>query len=162
VPDTAPEIYSAFVQRLVDAEIARRASLEQKGTAVIASSGTLVTLLFGLVAVVTGAKTFTLPPEAVGPLKVSIVLFLIAIAAALLISFPLPYGETEMTTNELRAGWVDTPSDALAAVAGVQVKALAAAREWNGRKAVILIVAALFQLAALVALGIAVFDIVSG
>ena len=59
----------------------------------------------------------------------------------------------------LGAGGAEVP---LAAVAGVQVKALAAAREWNGRKAVILIVAALFQLAALVALGIAVFDIVSG
>jgi hypothetical protein len=46
--DTAPDVYTEFVKALLDAEATRRTTLEDKGGAVISTSGTLVTLLFGL------------------------------------------------------------------------------------------------------------------
>jgi hypothetical protein len=54
----SPSLYTGLVRELLDAEEKRRDSLEARGASVITVSGALVTLLFGLAAVVTGAKGF--------------------------------------------------------------------------------------------------------
>jgi hypothetical protein len=64
-------------------EIARKASIEARGTGVITTSGVLVTLLFGLSAVVTKPSGYVLPIEAVLPLVVGLVIFCAAILVAL-------------------------------------------------------------------------------
>jgi hypothetical protein len=159
--ETAPDVYTEFVKGLVDAEAARRTALEAKGGAVIATSGTLVTLLFGLVAVITGADTFTLPGPSHGWLLAAIALFVIACFVAILVSIPLPYGETTVTVANLAAWWGQPVAQAQAAVSGVRLQALAAARRMNALKARILILATVVELLALVMLGIAVLRIVT-
>ncbi len=159
--DTAPALYTDFVKLLLDAEAARRTALEQKGGAVITSSGTLVTLLFGLVAVITSADTFTLPGPSHGWLVAAIVLFLAASLLALLISVPLPYGQTNVSAADLASWWTQPPEQAQAAISGVRLKALTAARMMNGIKARILIAAILCELLALTMLGVAVIRIVN-
>jgi hypothetical protein len=47
------EVYAELIEKLADTEAARKTNLEQKAGAVITTSGSLVTLLFGLVAVLT-------------------------------------------------------------------------------------------------------------
>jgi hypothetical protein len=158
--DTAPGVYTDFVKGLLDAEAARRTALEQKGGTVITSSGALVTLLFGLVAVITSAKSFTLPGASHGWLVAAIALFIVASLVAILISVPLPYGQTVITSGQLATWWNQPPEQAQAAVSGVRLQALAAARRMNGIKARILIAATLAELLALVMLGIAVLRIV--
>src|SRR5215470_18460291 len=71
-------IYAAYIQSLLDHEQDRKTVLEAKASAVITTSGVLVTLLFGLVAVVTGAKTFKLPEASHGWLIAAILLFVVA------------------------------------------------------------------------------------
>jgi hypothetical protein len=159
VADTTPEVYTDFVKLLLDAENTRRTTLEQKAGAVITTSGTLVTLLFGLVAVITGADTFTLPGPSHGWLVAAIVYFLAAAVLALLISVPLPYGQTDITATDLAGWWNQPPEQALAAVSGVRLQALAAARRMNRFKARTLVVATAFELVAVLMLGIAVLHI---
>lgn len=160
--DTAPDVYTEFVKLLLDAEATRRTALEDKGGAVITTSGTLVTLLFGLVAVVTGADTFTLPGASHGWLIAAIAFFVAASLTAILISVPLPYGQTDITAAMLAGWWGQQPAQAQAAVSGVRLQALAAARRMNAIKARILIAATLFELVAVVMLGVAVLSILNG
>jgi len=160
--DTAPDVYTEFVKALLDAEATRRTALEDKGGAVITTSGTLVTLLFGLVAVVTGATTFTLPGASHGWLIAAIAFFVAASLIAILISIPLPYGQTELTAAMLASRWQQPPEQAQAAVSGVRLQALAAARRMNAIKARILIAATVCELVAVVMLGVAVLSILDG
>ncbi|MBV9823659.1 MAG: hypothetical protein JO144_15615 [Actinobacteria bacterium] len=158
--DTAPDVYTDFVKLLLDAEAARRTALEQKGTGVITTSGSLVTLLFGLVAVITGANTFSLPGASHGWLVAAIAFFVLSAVLALLISVPLPYGQTDITVNQLASWWNQPPQQAQAAVSGVRLQALTAARRMNAMKAWILIGAVVCELVALIMLGIAVLRII--
>ena len=48
--DGGRSIYADFIKEQLDAQEARKVSLEQRGLAVITTSGALVTLLFGLTA----------------------------------------------------------------------------------------------------------------
>lgn len=50
---TGAEVYAHLVQSPFDAELTRKSTLEQKASGIIASLGTLVSLLFALVEVVT-------------------------------------------------------------------------------------------------------------
>ena len=49
-------IYSDYIKEQLDAQEARKISLEQRGLAVITTSGVLVTLLFGLTALRSGGR----------------------------------------------------------------------------------------------------------
>jgi hypothetical protein len=59
----------------------------------------------------------------------------------------------------LASWWNQVPEQAQAAVSGVRLQALAAARRMNVIKARILIVATVFELVAVVMLGVAVISI---
>ncbi len=151
-----PALYSAFIKDLFDGELARRTTLESKAGSVITTSGTLVTLLFGLVAVVTGAKTFTIPAGANGWLLAAIIAFVAACIAAIFVGVPLPYGETEITMADLASAWTDAPAETEAAIAGTRLEALSAARRWNAMKAWILLGAIAGEIVAIALLAVAV------
>ncbi|MDQ1494786.1 MAG: hypothetical protein QOG69_1269 [Actinomycetota bacterium] len=159
--DSTPEVYAAFVSTLLDAEARRRTALEQKGGAIIATAGTLSTLLFGLVAVVTSRDSFALPGASHGWLEAAIVLFVIACFLGILISVPLPYGETTVTAQNLKSWWNQQSSLALLAVSAARLQGLAAARRMNTVKAVILDLATGSLVAALVMLAVAVIQILN-
>jgi hypothetical protein len=160
VADTTPEVYSELVKSLLDVENTRRTSLEQKGAAVITTSGTLVTLLFGLVAVITSADKLVLPGQAHGPLVAALILFVVACGFAIMMSVPIPYGQSSITIEQLAGWWDHTPPRAQAAVAGLRLRAVDTARRRNAIKVVLLLVALLSELTALAMLTIAVLAVV--
>jgi hypothetical protein len=160
--DSAPEIYSDLVSGLLTAEADRRTTLEAKGSAVITTAGTLVTLLFGLVALVDGSEKFDLPTAAHGWLFAAICGFVVACGAAIFVSLPLPYGETKLTAQQLITWWDQAPDLALLAVSSVRLEALAAARRMNDVKVRILFVATIALVVALFLLGMTVLKILEG
>jgi hypothetical protein len=160
VTDPAPVVYSDLVKTLLDIENGRRTSLEQKGAAVITTSGTLVTLLFGLVAVITSADKFVLPGEADGPLVAALILFVVACGFAIMMSLPIPYGQSNITVDQLSQWWGDSTPQALAAVAGLRLQAIGVARQRNAVKVALLLVALFSELAALALLTVAVLAVV--
>lgn len=154
------DVYSDFVKSLIDAEAARKSSIEAKGVAVITTSSALVAILFGLVTAITSRTSFTLPTETHGWLLAAIIAFVLAAAGAILVSFPLPYGQTDITISDLRGWWGDSVSDAEAAVAGLRLRSLAAARRMNAIKAGMLCAASIAEFAGLVLLTVGVIQIV--
>lgn len=154
------DVYADFVKSLLDAESSRKSSLEQRGVAVITTSGTLVTLLFGLIAVITSSKTFVLPTRVHGWLVAAAILFVMAALAGILMNVPLFYGQMIITEGELRASWGDTASDAEASVTGIRLKRLSQATKVNTVKAWILILGVLLELAAVIILTIGIFEII--
>jgi len=159
--DSAPEAYSSFVAGLLDAEASRRTALEQKGAAIITTAGTLVTLLFGLVAVITGKTSFSLPGAAHGWLIAAVILFVIACFLGILTSVPVPYGQTEITKQQLLAWWNQQPPVALIAISALRLEALTAARRMNVVKATLVGVATAMLVAALAMLAVAIIAILN-
>lgn len=154
-------VYASYIKSLLDYEQARKASLEAKATAVITTSGVLVSLLFGLVAVITGAKTFVLPVASHGWLVTAIVLFVGATGLAIWASIiPVPYGTVTFDRSSLPQVW-KTPADVASRyVAEGQLSQIAVAKKKNDRKAWIVVASGVLELAALVMLMVAVILIV--
>jgi uncharacterized membrane protein len=89
-------VYGAFLDAELKAQDARKASFEQRGLAVVTTSGVLVTLLFALAGLSTEAKqTFALPQNARAWLAAALVAFVLAAAAALATNLPLSYQAVE-------------------------------------------------------------------
>ena len=84
----AGPLIAGLITRELDAQRAITASLQSRGLAVISSSGTLVTLLFGLSAVATTAERFKLPGAAKPPLYVAAVLLVAAAVAGIVTNAP--------------------------------------------------------------------------
>ena len=94
-------VYAEYIKAELDLQHERKASLEQRGMAVITSSGALVSLLFALGAVITGAEDFSLPSGARAWLYAAVVLFVAAALGALFTNAPLKY--VTVTPDALRA-----------------------------------------------------------
>lgn len=155
------DVYADFIKSLVDAENSRKSSLEQRGLAVITTSGTLVTLLFGLIAVITSSTTFVLPGRVHGWLAAAAILFVLAALTGIVVNIPLFYGQAVITEGELRSSWHDPASDAQASVTSVRLKSLDQAIKVNSRKAWLLVFSVLLELAAVVILTIGIFEIIN-
>lgn len=113
-------------------------------------------------AVITKATAFVLPGASHGWLVAAVVFFVLASALAIFVALPVPYGETEITTAELRRWWNDEPSDAQAAVAGLRLRAITAARRVNRAKGWLLLGAGGCEFVGLVMLTGAVIVIITG
>lgn len=83
-------IQDQFIQ-----ERAIKDSLESRASAVIASAGTLVTLLFALVALVTKSQQYSLPVASRFLIGVALAAFLIAAVLAILVIRPRTYGAVD-------------------------------------------------------------------
>ena len=154
------EVYADFVKSMLDAEDSRKSSLEQRGIGVITTSGTLVTLLFGLTAAITSAKNFTLPAAARDWLTPAAILFVVAAAAGILVNVPLFYGKIEMSRATLEPVWGDDAPDARAAVTDVRLRRLQAAQGVNSVKAWILVAGVALELAAVAMLTVGIVHII--
>lgn len=93
-PDAGSE-YAKLIQEQLDEERKVKASLERRGITVVTTSGTLVTLLFGLVAVVTKASDFEVTTGARWFIYVALGLFVAAAVCALATNFPQKYEEAD-------------------------------------------------------------------
>jgi hypothetical protein len=153
--------YSDYVKALEDAEVARKASLESRGVGVITTSGTLVTLLFGLVAVLTGSKTFVFPAAGRGYLAAAAILFVLATSLGIVVNLPLFYRAPQLTTKDLQKVWNWSSSDAKAKIAVTRLVTIASAKKANAIKAWLLFAAGVIEFGALLSLFLAVLAIVN-
>jgi hypothetical protein len=154
------DVYADFVKTLLDAEDSRKSSLEQRGIGMITASGTLVTLLFGLTAAITSAKSFTFPSAARSSLTWAAILFVLAAGAGIAVNTPLFYGKIVVEQDTLASVWDDNAPDARSAVTGVRLKRLHTAQTVNSVKAWILVAGALLELAAAAMLTVGIIDII--
>ena len=104
---------------------------------VITSAGTVVSLLFGLIATITGVTDYSLPQSTHPWLFASAVGFLLAFLFGIGVNFPFPYHAPRISDLEkIRSEDWYTSTDATAArvVAGARLSMLTSAKRWNGWK----------------------------
>lgn len=152
--------YGPWVTSLLTYEMStRKPSLEQRGAAVITSSGTLVTLLFALVGAITVATGYTLPNTSRYWLGAALVAFVAAAVIALWTNIPRDYGEPNITADDLTNLWTGTASEAGLDVARNQLEQVAQARSVNARKARILVGAIATEIVGVALLAVAIATI---
>lgn len=129
--------YGEFVKDELEAQDKRKASFEQRGLAVITTSGALVTLLFALAVLSTrSAARFTLPQAAKTWLSIALILFVLSALAALLSNAPLVYQAVpvDKIKERLREQPPRSPDRAIKDIAISRVDALESAKKLNGFK----------------------------
>ena len=166
-PDPGRTLYAAYIKDQLDIQDARKTSIEQRGLAVITTSGALVTLLFGLTTLTTKrGPTYDIPNWAASCLIVALGLFILAAVSAIVTNVPRSY--QGVTVDALRAAvkgrrWEeDTEAEASKMVALTQLTVLEAAKKVNTQKGRFLIAGMVLEIFAValvgVAMGIVVWD----
>jgi len=152
-------VYAPLLESQLTEESSRKSSFEQRGVAVITTSGVLVSLLFGLAAVVTDAKGFALPGGSRVLLLVALILFILAAVGGIISNWPVKYLQVRIENLQRlvdAVNWSGPPKIASRRVAEAQVAILAHARRRNELKGYALIAAMITQVLAVVALAAAV------
>jgi hypothetical protein len=152
-------VYAAYIKEQLAAQDARKASIETRGISVITTSGALVSLLFGLVGLLTGAEHYELPDGAHPWLYAAMIAFVIAAVAGIVTNVPVFYSGVK--TSDLQKAvkgsiWGDTPDDAERRVAATNVKVLATAKSRNTFKGFVLLAAIVFEVLAVLFLALAI------
>lgn len=154
-------VYAEYVKSLLDYEQSRNDAIEAKASTIVTTSGILVTLLFGLVAVVTNAKSFQLPTDSHGWLTSAVILFVIATGLAVATPvIPFPYAQPIITPDSLANVWDYSASAARATVVATQLRQISNARQNNQRKSRLVGFAGTAELLALLTLATAVILII--
>lgn len=158
--DAGPE-FATLLEKLSADQDARKTSLEQRGIAVITTSGTLVTLLFALVAVVTKAADFELPRTAQGPLGVALGGFVLAAVLALLTNVPLLYANVRAKEAgaQIWDQWYAGRNKALREITATRLGIVARAQLVNGIKAWLLIAALVSEVVGVGGVALAVREV---
>lgn len=162
---TAGEFYGQLITDQLAEERSRKGSLEARGIAVITTSGTLVTLLFGLTAGLTASTSFKLPDDSRLPLLLSLIAFVITAVLGLVTNLPLKYREpTARGLDRLvdEEVWTSEGVIGQLRVAGAQVHLIAAARAANNLKVKLLIWAIVSELVAVAFLCCSIVGILYG
>jgi hypothetical protein len=150
-PPAGFQAYAEFAKDELAAQDHRKASFEQRGLAVITTSGALVTLLFALAALSTKeSQTFVLPGPSREWLSDALVLFFLAAVAALVTNVPLSYeaAEADAIRARLKESPVRDADEAAKDIALTRVKALRSAKTKNGIKGWALFAGIAFEMAA--------------
>jgi hypothetical protein len=158
VADRGSTVYTDYCKDQIDEQEARKESIEKRGLAVVTTSGTIVSLLFGLVAVLTGADKYELPSGAEPWLGGALGAFAVALLAGIVTNVPLLYlgVEPKELRHAIDSFWNDSSDTAEKRVAATHVKILARAKALNAAKGWILVGAYCAQLVAVVCLALAV------
>ncbi|HEU5062846.1 MAG TPA: hypothetical protein VFT79_06805 [Solirubrobacterales bacterium] len=156
--DRGSTVYVEYVKDQVAQQDERKESIEKRGLAVITSSGTIVSLLFGLVAVLTGVEKYELPAGAEPWLGCALAGFITATLAGIVTNVPLHYQavEPDELKKAVKSHWSDAPEVAEQRVAATEIKVLASAQRKNSIKGWVLVVAVSAQLFAVASLALAV------
>jgi len=154
-------VYASYVAAQVARQEERKGSFEQRGLAVITTSGVLVSLLFGLTAVLTGAADYHLPDGSRGWILAALVCFVVAAIAGLLTNLPLKYsGVTgDALKDVIEKRWGDSCTAAEREVALTELKVLRQAKKRNWLKGRSLVIAIGAEIIAVLCLAVAVAKI---
>jgi hypothetical protein len=158
--ETAGQVVIApLLEKQLEDESSSKSSLEQRGVAVISTSGVLVSLLFGLSAIVTANKDFALPEASRVLLVVALVLFVLAAVGGIVSNSPRPYPQVQTSEFERFVSeqiWYACPEQTNRQIAEAQVCILKGSRERNKSKARALYVAIITQILAVAVLATAI------
>jgi hypothetical protein len=150
-PDDVGAVACAFIGEEVDAESDRKSSLESRAIAVITSSGTLVTLLLGLAALVTKSSTFVLDRPERWLLSASALLFVVSAALGIVASAPFRYllvDPKSLTSTVAPNVWSEDGSVLHRELTTVRLAQLEDARTHNESRAEMLVAALAVQVLA--------------
>jgi amino acid transporter len=157
-------VYAAYVTAQVASQEERKHSFEQRGLAVITTSGVLVSLLFGLTATLTSVAGYHLPHASRGWILAALVCFVAAAVAAILTNLPLKYSgvTADALKKTIDERWQDSAADAQREVALTEVKVIRRAKKRNRWKGWALVFAIASEIAAVLCLAVAVAVILYG
>jgi hypothetical protein len=155
--------YASFVKELLDAEVARGTTMETRAVAIVTASGTLVTLLLALAALVTRVTTFQVPTTALVFAGLSAGLFACSACCAVLAITPWrAWGlKPACLGSELWQRWPDKEDDAVAKTTATRLALWEQENKLTQRKALSIFVAVIFQFGAVAMLALAVFTILA-
>jgi hypothetical protein len=157
-------VYEALLKEEIAGQETRKSSFEQRGLAVVTTAGALVTLLFGLAALATKtahAKPFSTEEKIW--LAAALVLFVLSAISVVLTNWPLKY-EVANPTNvkeRLEESPIDDADTAHKKIAVARVKMLIAAKGKNGWKGRFLFGAMTLEVAAVLCVGVAIFEVIN-
>jgi hypothetical protein len=166
---TAGDEYAALVKEQLDGAYTKQSSFEQRGIAVVTTSGTLASLLFGLVAAITARSGFSFSGLAQAVILAALASFLLAAVLGLGVNSPQlrrtvvgldPTNFRQQVLNT--ASWEGSAVEGSLAVTDVRLQMLNDARVGNGIRSRLLAAAFGFEGLAAVLLAIAVADILLG
>ncbi len=164
-PATAGPIYRELIERQLAEEDTRKASFEQRGITVITSSGVLVSLLFGIGALVTSAKGFFVSDHVRGLLAAAVGAFALAAIAGIVVNLPLRYSDVHADDLErlVQPRWWGRPADPAARrAAEARVGVLRRARTINAVKGSTLFTSIILEAVAIGLVAAAVVLILTG
>lgn len=161
-PALAGPVIADLIVKDLDNARAVTASLQSRGLAVISTSGTLVTLLFGFSALVTKAQN--LPPGAKPPLYIAAGLFVLAAIAGIITNAPrrTAAATVESLAPLIEDEWWSKPAiDAQQEVARTQLDVVRDVRHVNAIMAGILIAGIAIEIVAIGAVTWAVITLIA-
>jgi hypothetical protein len=151
--------YDDFLKDRIAAEEARKTSLEQRGIAVVSTSGTLLTLFFGLAAVITSRQGYSPPSGFRSHSAWALAFFLLATVLAVSTNLPLPYSDVrakELNSDEM---WQETSTIAKENVFDFRIALLQGLQKRNGLKALMVVAAMAAQGIAVLFVALAIWSI---
>jgi hypothetical protein len=156
--------YSAFIEAELVDERAAQSELRQRSLTVVSTSGGLVTLLAGLIAIAAGGDTDFLPKSGRGPLAVAMVSYVVAAVVALCANVPrklkaAKVGDLAARVEEDKFWITEADDSSLRAIADLRVRALTVLRRSNGQLAWVVTAAILAEVVAIGATGLTAFEI---
>jgi hypothetical protein len=162
--DPGYSVYADFIEKVLAGQEARTTSIQQRGIAVITTSGTLVTLLFAFIGLATRqGSTYTLPGDTRPWLVAAVTLFVLAAGCGLICNIPKRF--TNARAQDLRVGvdqfWNESAWAASGRVARTRLDMIERAAEVNGQQAWVLFAAVILEVGALLPLAVAVVKIAS-
>jgi tetrahydromethanopterin S-methyltransferase subunit C len=142
---------------------AAKASFEQRGIAVVTSSGILVTLLLGLAALITSRSGYTLPDSAKPWIYGSMAAFVLAAVFGVLTNRPvwLRAPTAKSLFDLARHSWDDDRATAEKKIYATRVKMLARYKKTNRKQAKLLSYAVALEMLAILLMAVAVGIIIN-
>jgi hypothetical protein len=162
--ETVGAALAGYLDGEMTAERAKKGSLESRALAVISSSGTLVTLLFGLAAVITKATSYAPSTATLVLLAIAAGLFAAASGLAIYCNVPGRYSEIEATSLRGLAGpavWTTDGSEARRELALARIEILHDWQRMNDIKARVLFAAATGEVAGVLVAAAAVIVVLA-
>ncbi|BBY88458.1 hypothetical protein [Mycolicibacterium tokaiense] len=133
-------VYQALVRDALAAEYERRKGLENRGAVLLTSSGTMVTIIFGLTVFITGKDFVFVNRSAVELVCQSLIPFVLSAVLAIFVQAFLPKYEVIKSEDLVKLVrddkyWTSSAEDATRESVDLQVKTTCSLRKGNGFKA---------------------------
>lgn len=160
----AGDHYASLIKERLTEERARKASLEQRGTGIVTTSGILVTLVFAVATFSLGTDDPTIPSMAYWAIALGLVLLVTGGVLGILINRPRGYQEPDLPTlRELLTDeiWKADPVDGQQSAAEVMLDVISTAGHNNDKKAKLLAWGLEVELAAVVTIVVAIVAILT-